>query len=164
MTVVISYLQLVIGAHLRHISPNWSPQVFRAVVLGHLLVAALLSFQVLFVSLSAWRSPCIRRQRLVFFPANSLLILVLLQLLLGAATWRVKYFWPTWLPQPASWRGAIVQAEGMLQAMTVTAHVAIGALILGMAVLCAMRTTRLVTQTTTIRATASAAKLREVVA
>ena len=56
-----------------------------------------------------------------------------MQVLIGIATWRVKYYLPTWFPQPAFLDGYTVTAESMLQTITITAHVAMGSLILAMA-------------------------------
>ena len=58
------------------------------------------------------------------------------------ATWLVKYSWPTWLPPLAWFESFTVQAESMTQALTVTAHVAVGSLILATALLLALRATR----------------------
>ena len=54
----------------------------------------------------------------------------------------MKYSWPTWLPRLAWFESFTVQAESMAQALTVTAHVAVGSLILATALLLALRTTR----------------------
>ncbi|MCA9168530.1 MAG: COX15/CtaA family protein [Planctomycetales bacterium] len=143
VTAAMAYLQLVLGAHLRHLSYNWPASVFSVLVAAHLLVAVALLGHVL---LMAWRVSTqsdLRSLQLVRRPTNVLATLVLLQLILGAGVWRVKYNWPDWLPQPSSWQGHIVTAEGTLQIVTVTAHVAIGSLILAMAVLVALRASRL---------------------
>jgi heme A synthase len=163
-TTGIALLQLILGAHLRHITPTWPPDVFRAVVLAHLVGAFLLAVHAGLIATNVWRATGLRADRRIRFPANLLVALVALQLIAGAATWRVKYFWPEWLPQPLAWQGYAVQAESMLQTITVTLHVAMGSLILGMAVVLAIRCSRILTHQTLIRATASAANLREVVA
>lgn len=163
-TVAMAYLQLVLGAHLRHVSPFWPPDVFRVVVLAHLVGAAVLTIHAGLIMLRVWQHKNLRAISGILVPAVALNGLIGLQLLAGAATWRVKYHWPAWMPQPESWQGYAVQAESMLQTMTVTLHVAVGSLILGTAVFLAIRCARILTHQTAIRATASAANLREVMA
>ena len=61
-------------------------------------------------------------------------MLVIAQLLLGAGSWIVKYGWPHGLPS-ISWSETFtVQADAMLPAAIVTGHVAVGSLILALAV------------------------------
>ena len=63
---------------------------------------------------------------------------------MGIATWRVRFAYPEWV---RDWWGASPHAiveHGMLQANVVTAHVAIGSLLLAAAVALALRSVRLV--------------------
>lgn len=145
ITGALSYMQLILGAHLRHMSIHWAPSTFRMIVFGHLLVAGAMLLHVLVL----WaRSRSYTRvhggERFVSRLSARLALLVLLQILIGAGVWRVKYAWPAWLPQPQSLEGYTVAAEGMLQTLTVTLHVAVGSLILASAVYLAVRTSRLV--------------------
>jgi cytochrome c oxidase assembly protein subunit 15 len=139
----LALAQLVLGAHLRHLPANWSPSMFRGLAVVHLLVAAMLFVQVVWLTLRCWRDAESRRLPLLWKPATAISLLVALQIGLGIATWMVKYSWPTWLPRPATFRSFTVQAESMTQAVTVTAHVAVGSLVLATALLLALRAARL---------------------
>lgn len=151
MLVALAYLQLVLGAHLRHPGVTWSPMQFRGVVVFHVILAIVLLGMIIRISLSAMKlaKPFSR-------PAMMLLALIVAQVVLGVATWRAKYGWPTFLPIGAessadkpfeiSMRnllaGQTVLSESMTQALTVTGHVAVGSLILATAVFYATRLSR----------------------
>ena len=125
ITAVLAYVQLVLGAHLRHTTFDMSPLVFRAVVVFHVLVAVALVAQGVLLAIRAHKESVLRKTSLMFFT------LVAFQFALGLASWVVKYGWPagiTWPPGVAL--GFVVQAQGFLQATIVTAHVATGSLIL----------------------------------
>ena len=79
LTTSIAYLQLVLGANLRHPGVNLSPQVFQSILFGHLVLAAVLALHVFWLALLA------RRHRLpwVARPTYILVVLVVLQLFLG---------------------------------------------------------------------------------
>ncbi len=80
-------------------------------------------------------------------PATGLVGLILLEISLGAATWITKYGWPTWLGD-YEWAAGYTVLEGSLpQAMTATAHVAIGSVILATSLVVAMRSVRLARRT-----------------
>ena len=140
-TALLAYVQLVVGAMLRHMPVQASREAFRTVVFFHLLFAALL---VVYVALLAVRIARRYRQRGLSLPAAVLAALVVFQLLLGAGSWVVKYSWPdwmSWLPISAAYT---VRAESMWQAVIVTAHVANGSLVLAVAVVIALRALRFV--------------------
>ncbi len=132
--------QLMLGSQLRH-GIDYAPAiVFRTAVIFHVVVAGLLLFQ---ASGLAWLARRTDPGQQLRGPARWLCLLVICQFLLGVGTWSVKYGWPSvlgrWTPQP----GFIVQAEGMWQSLTITAHVAVGSLILANACLLVVRSTRL---------------------
>ncbi len=149
--VGLTYLQLIFGAHLRHPNVTWSPGLFRTLVVFHIVGAILLLAHTVTVT---WKSrslvSALRR------PAGWLALLILGQVVLGLATWRAKYGWPSFVPMVSEVRadqpyeialhntlvGATVQSESMTQALTVTSHVALGSLILAFAVCYATRATR----------------------
>jgi cytochrome c oxidase assembly protein subunit 15 len=143
MFVGLAYLQVILGAHLRHPSLQWSPTQFRTIVVFHLVAAVLLLLQVISVANQSRQfSPSLKR------PAYLLALLVFCQVVLGFATWRAKYGWPSFIPivaessadQPIeialhnALAGGIVRSESMSQAITVTGHVALGSLILATSV------------------------------
>jgi cytochrome c oxidase assembly protein subunit 15 len=162
ITAGIAYLQLVLGAHLRHLSPTWSPGVFRVVVYAHLLGASILTIHVTFLLWKVVTCAPLRRCRLLFFPTVATALLLGLQLMVGAGTWRLKYHWPSWLPQTEAWRGFTVSAEGMLQTVTITAHVALGSLIVAMLVLAALRASKMLTTEISELPIGNAVRLKEV--
>jgi len=117
-------------------------ETFQIAVFAHLLVAAILTLHVVLWTTCIARSH--RRQRALIMPVVGLMLLILLQLALGAGTWVVKYSWPEWLEGLAWTEAYTIRAQGMLQALTVTAHTATGSLILAVTVALAMRGCRLV--------------------
>ena len=148
--VALTYLQLVLGAHLRHPGVDWLPTQFRAVVIFHVAVAVALVAHVFNVARQGRHFAWLKR------PALLLLTLVAFQFVLGFATWRAKYGWPSFVPMVAEAKadqpmeialhntlvGGTVQSESMNQALTVTGHVAVGSLILATSVFYATRATR----------------------
>ena len=142
LTAVFAYLQLVIGAQLRHVSVMASPGAFRGVVLFHLIMAFVVTFhvcQLLFI---------VRRQHAdvaaLQMPAVLLASLILVQLGLGCATWVVNYGWPGFLAEYSFAIPHTIQAKSLFQAMIVTAHVATGSLILATSVMALARSMRIV--------------------
>ena len=143
MTALVAYLQLVIGAHLRHLPAHWSFNVVKVLVGAHLVIALVLSGHVMWMAYQCGRNVKLRSAKLVRRPSLLLAALMIFQLMLGVATWIVKYAWPTWLPEWALFDAYTVQAESMMQAGIVTAHVAVGSLILAMATMLSLRSMRL---------------------
>lgn len=122
---IVSFLQLTVGAQLRHITGAASPQFFVGSVQLHLTLAAtivLLCFM-LFGSVSRSAAPPTRRSAL------GVVLLVLVQVALGIGTWLVNYALP-W-PELNSWLAHYtIEAQGYAESMVVTAHVATGSLII----------------------------------
>lgn len=131
LTALFAYGQLVLGAHLRHLPPGMSHVAFRVALAAHLFLAVIVAVHAALV----WRT--VRLVAVDFSPLRRwawlLVSLVGVQLLLGVSTWIVKYNWPAWLPQRAWSQNFTVSAESPLQALVVTAHVAVGSLILSAA-------------------------------
>ncbi len=132
----LAYAQLVVGAvvrHSPHLTAEWTATLFQTAVYFHLFLALLITGHVLSL---AWR--CLRNG-LQRTGGISLLLLIGVQLLLGASTWFVKYGLPHW---SAKWLGeiAFVNREAdSLQAAIITSHVAVGSLIFVIAVAMALR-------------------------
>ena len=84
-----------------------------------------------------------RSQGWLVRPAVGLLVMILAQLALGAATWVTKYGWPTWMSSFDFAARYVPTADGPMQAWIATAHVTIGSLILGTSLLVALRAGRL---------------------
>ncbi|TWU64929.1 MULTISPECIES: COX15/CtaA family protein [Crateriforma] len=127
---VASYGQLVLGAMLRHAQPGASPDGFAALAVAHMLIA----LGILVFAALLW--PLIRGcgdltlSRL----ASALVIFVALQIVLGFGTWVVNYGFPSFLRWMPGADGFLVRAKGFVESWIVTGHVAIGSLILALAV------------------------------
>lgn len=141
ITTLLAYIQLVLGAELRHVAIAAAPSLFRVTVYFHLLMAAALLMHVLLLAVRI-----LRRHREIGSlkrPAVALLGLILLQIALGGGTWVVKYAWPDWVAD-YQWAAAYtVYAGSYAQAAIVTGHVAIGSLILGVSLMIVLRSLRL---------------------
>ncbi|MBC8873463.1 MAG: COX15/CtaA family protein [Planctomycetes bacterium] len=142
-TLVLAYMQLILGAFLRHISTSASPGWFSLVVFAHLILAGLVTVTVFLLAWVAWRGRA--RHELLRRPAGILSILIVCQLVLGGVTWLVNYHWPSLIVDwdvTASF--STIVAKGRLQSLVVTAHAANGSLILAASVMLVMRSLRLV--------------------
>jgi cytochrome c oxidase assembly protein subunit 15 len=138
-----AYCQLVLGALLRHVSTAASPSFFGLTVYGHLIVAGVLAVLIFTAAWGTLRAAS--QQASLRMPALTLMLLIVVQLVLGCATWVVNYYWPGWVPR---WDLVIayttVEAKGLVQTMIVTAHQATGSLLLGVSVLFTLRSMRFV--------------------
>jgi cytochrome c oxidase assembly protein subunit 15 len=130
VTAILVYLQIVLGAVLRHVPIDAEPATFSLAVNFHLAMAGILTLHVIMLVGSILRH--VRKVKPLGGLAAFLAVLLLVQMALGAGTWVVKYSVPAWVE---SWfsiapaRGANVYG-GWLQTHVVTAHVAVGSLLL----------------------------------
>lgn len=157
VTSILVYLQIVLGAVLRHVPIDSEPATFALAVRFHLFLAAILALHLIAL---AWS--ILRRQR--HMPplaglAWSLLGLLTLQLALGAGTWVVKFAAPSWAPQWVSLGRSAVQEGGWLQTHIITAHVAVGSLLFVTTVAMALYATRLVGRSVSASPTVSLGRL-----
>lgn len=142
LTTGMTYLQLILGSRLRHMSLDLSPSEFTDAVWWHLLMAALLTIHIVLLTARVLRWH--RQEAALRNPALALSALIVAQLLLGAGTWIVKYGWPAWC---SGWQIAqdfVVRQESQMQALVITAHVAVGSLILVTSLMLSLRSLRLV--------------------
>ena len=138
VTATLAYLQLVLGAQLRHVAPEANGDLFRIALVFHLVVAAILFFDVVFLFLLAIKN--LRGEKVLLRPTQFLLGLVVLQLFLGMGTWVLKYSWPAGIfSQSRLVAGWTNTAGGITESLVITGHVAIGSLILGVAVMAGLR-------------------------
>lgn len=127
-TAVFAYLQLLLGAQIRHISPMTSHGNFRIAVVFHVFVAFVVLGHVLLLTTKVWRhQDKLKLLRSVTLVAS---LLVIGQVCLGVATYTAKYAWPAILPGGDYFAGLLIEAESFTQTMIVTGHVATGSLIL----------------------------------
>jgi cytochrome c oxidase assembly protein subunit 15 len=139
LTAGLAYAQLVLGAIVRHVPLAASPQVFRAALALHLVVAAALIIQ---TAWTAWQARTLARATGAA-SAHWICLLVALQVALGAATYVVKFSWPAWMEGYSFAAGYVIQERSLGQSLIITAHVANGSLILFAAVFAAMRAARI---------------------
>jgi heme a synthase len=152
LTIVLTYLQLVVGARIRHLPVTASPQEFRVAVLFHLGLAFAVVGHALILAWQCWRQPRVPGR--VRVAAGILAALFVVQPLLGAATWVVKFGWPLGLSDRLSLPGVTVVARSMAQSVTITAHVATGSLLLALCMVVLVSTLRIYRDTRGSDATA----------
>jgi cytochrome c oxidase assembly protein subunit 15 len=135
-----SYLQLILGAQLRHATAAISHSQFLGFVHSHLtmagLVVLLASLLTGFSLLAGKMASAIRR------PVRLVCVLVFLQIALGIGTWIVNYALP-WTEASQGLAAYTIVAKGYWESLIVTAHMATGSLIISLstvASLCAWRT------------------------
>ncbi len=140
LTLLFSYLQLVAGALLRHLPVTATPTTFQMVVWFHLLNAVILAGHVVYLTVvtcsSYWQLTELRT------PVLILAALLAAQFCLGIATWVVKYGWPAWFAGFQLAAEHTIRANSFSQATVITAHVAMGSLILATSSLLAVRSLR----------------------
>jgi heme a synthase len=133
--VVVSYLQLVLGAQLRHAQPNMAPGGFAMTVAIHVLTAFLLWLLTVVVWWGLRRCGDLTLSR----PGAWLIGLLGFQIFLGVGTWVVNYGWPSFMHGIPGSVGFLLRSKGFLDSIIVTAHVATGSLILGVSTLVLVR-------------------------
>jgi len=135
----LAYLQLVVGALLRH-SPHMlsdaAATLFQLAVYFHLILAVLVTGAVARV---AWHS---MRAKLCRVGAVCLSLLIGLQLFLGVATWIVNYGVPAWATAMVGEMHFVNAEANLLQSWIVTSHVAVGSLIVVSSLAVALRVGR----------------------
>ena len=123
-----SFGQLVVGAFLRHIAVGSPPRVYRLLVVLHISVAVILLLgtitQFLVSRLPRFKGVGVRGS------INVLMLLILAQIMLGVGTWVVKFGWPVWFAEQSFAATFVVGEKSFLQMNLITAHVAVGSLIL----------------------------------
>ncbi len=128
--LVMSFGQLVIGAFLRHISVTSPAYVYQSLVVLHVSVAVLLIvgtvIQWFITRMPRFRGLGIRSS------INILMLLILLQVGLGFGTWVVKFGWPVWFSELGFAAAFVVGEKTFIQMNLITAHVAVGSLILAL--------------------------------
>jgi len=126
--LILSIAQLFVGAHLRHSLPAWLPTFFMSLVHTHLLMATLITLGILAVTASV-RMQANRSESAFRAPTNALLLIVLLQVVLGFATWIANYATP-WVELTPWLAKYTIQGKGYWESMIVTGHQATGSLLI----------------------------------
>jgi cytochrome c oxidase assembly protein subunit 15 len=157
MTTASAYIQLVIGAHLRHGIGWLSSSAFQIVTLFHLIFASLIvieSIALFFIARSVQAGN--RFTNLTWVLA----LFIVAQVILGVCTWVLNYGWPWGYEKlqamlPAGWAPTQITANGFSQTLVTTAHVAVGSLILATSGLFTFRSFTLFKRTKVVQAGSS---------
>jgi cytochrome c oxidase assembly protein subunit 15 len=128
-TCVLTYLQLMLGAVVRHVPVDGGPNTFALAVRFHLAMAAVLALHIALVVWLVRRN--FRQVTLLNRLALLLVGLMLVQVGLGMATWVVKFAMPAAIVHRWPDATITVQASGWWQTHIITAHVAVGSALLG---------------------------------
>ncbi len=149
VTCILIYLQIVLGAVVRHVPIAAEPATFALAVRFHLFLAAILTVHIALLVCSVLRR--LRGIQPLAGLAWLLAGLLVLQLMLGAGTWIVKFAAPVWTPAWLATGSAAIQDGGWLQTHVITAHVAVGSLLLAASMALALYAQRLLPSTATQR-------------
>ncbi|QDU55146.1 COX15/CtaA family protein [Aeoliella mucimassa] len=128
LTCVLVYLQMIVGALIRHMPVTFVTTAFTHATRVHVVLAGLVTVLVLRMAWLATRAEFPKFLRRSGWVLN---FAMLFQLLLGLATWILKYGTPLWLRGILPMSPEAVLADGWWQSHVVTAHQATGALLLG---------------------------------
>ncbi len=139
-TLGLAYLQLVLGAHVRHLPLSVDHRDFALAVGLHIIGAGALLLMPLVLALRARRHHA--DARALRRPISLLALLVTVQVALGCLTWLVNYGWPVWFDRWPWAAQFTIQVDSLLQSLTTTAHVATGSLILAVATVGTLRSFR----------------------
>lgn len=124
---VILFVQMILGAALRHMPVTAAPQTFMTAVKLHLFFAGIVALLSLALGWQATRPQlpaCLRRAGL------AMVAIVAVQLTLGVVAWLAKYGVPAWAIPLVGTTDAATLADGWWQSHMVTAHQATGSLLL----------------------------------
>jgi cytochrome c oxidase assembly protein subunit 15 len=148
-TALLVYLQIVLGAVLRHVPVDSQAGTFMLAVHFHLFLAGVLVLHI--AALVSFVLSHVRSMWPLGVLALALAVLLALQIGLGVATWIVKYSVPSWASGLISTPSVAIRDGGWLQTHTITAHVAVGSLLLATSVATALYSFRLLRQPNAIR-------------
>ncbi len=137
--VLLSYVQLVAGAQLRHVTGIVSPKMFKGLVHTHLGLASLVLLVVVLLSGVALLNR--RFPAKIRWTAQLLALMVFGQIALGIGTWIVNYALP-WSELNDTLANFTISAKGFWESLIVTAHMAMGSLIISTATVLSVRSWR----------------------
>ncbi len=137
--LVVSFLQLIFGAQLRHATGSMPYKMFTGFVHMHLTLAALVLLTSAVFAVFAGISR--RTPRQVRRVAWALILLIFVQISLGIATWIVNYALP-WPELNETLASYTMQAKGFGESLIVTGHMATGSLIISFATVGTLRAWR----------------------
>ena len=140
LLLLLSFLQLCFGALIRHVDNTASPDQFLVLIWCHVITAVLLLAGTLY-QFAITRNPNLRGSG-VLASIHLLSLLVVSQFCLGLFTWILKWGWPVWFENFQVAASFVIPEKSFFQINVVTAHAAMGSLILAFWVVHALRTNR----------------------
>jgi len=155
VTSALAYVQLVLGAvvrHTPHMAGEVTPSFFRAAVLFHLFMAAVLTVHIVQLVVRSFRASSKFGAVGVAGPAAALLGFLVVQLLLGVSTWVVNYGFPQFAARWSLTPEVAIEAQSFMQLLITTAHVAVGSLIVALSTTLALHARVATLQPRTIEA------------
>jgi heme a synthase len=147
-TTILAYLQLLLGAQLRHVPATASPAGFTHLVYSHIAGAFLLWGLTGWLAWKLYRSDRIAKSSggcgdlTLLRPGYLLVGFVGLQIALGIGTWIANYGWPRFAQVGPFSAGYLVKSKAFTESIVTTAHVATGSLILAVGVMVWLRLLR----------------------
>jgi len=126
--LVLTIVQLIMGAHLRHALPQWKPSLFLSFVHTHLLMATLITC-IIFAVFGTVLSPKFRGVTGLRGPATWMVGLVLVQVCLGVGTWISSYALP-WQDVNDFFARYTIDGRGFVETMIINGHQATGSLLI----------------------------------
>ena len=136
--LVACYVQLILGAFLRHIDVIAPPNMYRDLVLAHIFMAIF----VVLGTLGQWfylNNSKYGEAKGLSASITMLCLLIVVQFGLGICTWVVKYGWPIWFEDVTLAATFVVNEKAFWQTNLITAHVATGSLLLAYWMIQALR-------------------------
>ncbi|QDV74858.1 COX15/CtaA family protein [Botrimarina mediterranea] len=137
---LLIYIQVIAGAAVRHVPEDSSFNTFAMHVQMHLWLALVVSLAVLANVIYAWRKPVGVARRML---STQMLVILILQVVMGVATWVAKYRLPDWAQNGVAadaWEtvagpGTMSPSTsgGWTETYVVTGHSATGSLLLALA-------------------------------
>lgn len=125
--VVLCYVEIILGAQLRHPGIEGWPRWFELLVWLKLLCAGVIALGAICLAVMAWRGA---DRRVLGSRGLILAGAVGLQIVLAGATWVTNYGWPAWFRAWFFTPAYTVLREGRWQVNLTTAHATLGALCL----------------------------------
>lgn len=154
---VLAFVQLALGAQLRHLQAAMPPTVFSHLVTTHVAVAVLVWIASGIVAYRLWGCGDLTLSR----PAKGLVGLVAVQIGLGLSTWVAKYGLPGGSERWAWAARHVIETQGFFESLLVTGHVATGSLLIACSTMLWLRTLRAPRRSAALQSTSGREKVGE---
>ncbi|MDA7980987.1 MAG: COX15/CtaA family protein [Pirellulales bacterium] len=137
--VGVAYLQIILGAQLRHLPADASAVMGFNLAIWHIVIAATLILLAVGVGIAARRIYRAvdnsarkegRHMAGVRKSAHWVSLLLFVQILLGCGTWLLNYGWPSWFAGTEAAERFVIVSQDFWQTFVTTTHQTAGSLIL----------------------------------